>query len=197
MRGADPAALEEKVKKWYGEGDEGDTDVGVKGHVSSITGFPIELLTGDPVFLLFHSFLPVFLVSYGFFLLKFPSYSSFFGCVTPQILPRTSQCRKYHNSTNCCEYQRVVNFATIDCAKSTMHRVFIMPQISKCSKVPFYFLPSSFSFCFPTFFLVFLKLKSRYFTYIICNGQPVFIVYSFNCVVCVQPNLILSNKNKI
>ena len=36
MRGADPAALEEKVKKWYGEGDEGDTDVGVKGHVSMI-----------------------------------------------------------------------------------------------------------------------------------------------------------------
>ncbi|KAI0232815.1 Thioredoxin-like protein 1 [Lamellibrachia satsuma] len=32
MRGADPTALEEKVKKWYGEGEEeGDTDVGVKG----------------------------------------------------------------------------------------------------------------------------------------------------------------------
>ena len=34
QRGADPAALEEKIKKWYGSGDESADDLGVKGHVS-------------------------------------------------------------------------------------------------------------------------------------------------------------------
>ena len=32
MTGADEKKLEEKIKKWIGEGD---SDVGVKGHVSS------------------------------------------------------------------------------------------------------------------------------------------------------------------
>ena len=35
QRGADPNALEEKIKKWYGESDdEGGDEVTVKGHVS-------------------------------------------------------------------------------------------------------------------------------------------------------------------
>ena len=37
VRGADPAALEEKIKKWYGDADgdeEGAEEVPVKGHVS-------------------------------------------------------------------------------------------------------------------------------------------------------------------
>jgi hypothetical protein len=35
LRGADPGSLEEKVKKWYGSGDDADDDNLVKGHVSS------------------------------------------------------------------------------------------------------------------------------------------------------------------
>ena len=34
QRGADPNALEEKIKKWYGSGDDTSSDLGVKGHVS-------------------------------------------------------------------------------------------------------------------------------------------------------------------
>ena len=35
LKGADPTALEEKIKKWYGSGDEaGDDDSPVKGYVS-------------------------------------------------------------------------------------------------------------------------------------------------------------------
>jgi hypothetical protein len=34
MRGADPGVLEEKIKKWYGSGDDADDDTLVKGHVS-------------------------------------------------------------------------------------------------------------------------------------------------------------------
>ena len=46
MRGADPTALEEKVKKWYGEGEEeGDTDVGVKGHVGVTTESTVNVFT--------------------------------------------------------------------------------------------------------------------------------------------------------
>lgn len=38
QRGADPAALEEKIKKWYGEGDEdGGDEVLVKGHMDLST----------------------------------------------------------------------------------------------------------------------------------------------------------------
>ncbi|XP_062607510.1 thioredoxin-like protein 1 [Saccostrea cucullata] len=33
MKGADPAALEEKIKKWMGEGEEGADEVTVKGHM--------------------------------------------------------------------------------------------------------------------------------------------------------------------
>lgn len=36
LRGADPNALEEKIKKWYGSGDETAEDLGVKGHVSQV-----------------------------------------------------------------------------------------------------------------------------------------------------------------
>jgi hypothetical protein len=37
QRGADPNALEEKIKKWYGEADDdGGDEVTVKGHVSMI-----------------------------------------------------------------------------------------------------------------------------------------------------------------
>ena len=36
LRGADPAALEEKIKKWYqDEDDDGDGDMRIKGHVRS------------------------------------------------------------------------------------------------------------------------------------------------------------------
>ena len=36
QRGADPNALEEKIKKWYGpEGDDEGDEVVVKGHVSN------------------------------------------------------------------------------------------------------------------------------------------------------------------
>ena len=36
LRGADPAALEEKIKKWYqDEEDDGDGDMRIKGHVCS------------------------------------------------------------------------------------------------------------------------------------------------------------------
>ena len=35
QRGADPNMLEEKIKKWYGDGEGGDEDVAVKGHVSA------------------------------------------------------------------------------------------------------------------------------------------------------------------
>ena len=35
QRGADPETLEQKIKKWYGEGEEeGTEEVTVKGHVS-------------------------------------------------------------------------------------------------------------------------------------------------------------------
>ena len=34
QRGADPNALEEKIKKWYGSGDDTSSELGVKGHVS-------------------------------------------------------------------------------------------------------------------------------------------------------------------
>ena len=34
QRGADTNALEEKIKKWYGSGDDTSSDLGVKGHVS-------------------------------------------------------------------------------------------------------------------------------------------------------------------
>jgi len=38
QRGADPATLEEKIKKWYGEGDEdGSEEVAVKGHMDLST----------------------------------------------------------------------------------------------------------------------------------------------------------------
>lgn len=39
IRGADPALLEEKIKKWYTEeeGEEGDSVV--KGHVSFASGY--------------------------------------------------------------------------------------------------------------------------------------------------------------
>lgn len=33
MKGADAAALEEKIKKWMGDGEEGGDEVTVKGHV--------------------------------------------------------------------------------------------------------------------------------------------------------------------
>ena len=33
-RGADAAALEDKIKNWYGGEDDGAEEVGVKGHVS-------------------------------------------------------------------------------------------------------------------------------------------------------------------
>lgn len=33
MKGADAAALEEKIKKWMGDGEEGADEVTVKGHV--------------------------------------------------------------------------------------------------------------------------------------------------------------------
>lgn len=36
MKGANPVELEEKIKKWYGSGDEAE-DAGVKGHVSMIS----------------------------------------------------------------------------------------------------------------------------------------------------------------
>jgi len=35
LRGADPGSLEERIKKWYGSGEETDDDSLVKGHVSS------------------------------------------------------------------------------------------------------------------------------------------------------------------
>ena len=34
LRGADPNALEEKIKKWYGAGEEDEDEPAVKGHVS-------------------------------------------------------------------------------------------------------------------------------------------------------------------
>jgi hypothetical protein len=33
MKGADPNALEEKIKKWYGSGDEDEEEPAVKGYV--------------------------------------------------------------------------------------------------------------------------------------------------------------------
>ena len=36
LRGADPNALEEKIKKWYGEGEGGEEEPVVKGHVSNL-----------------------------------------------------------------------------------------------------------------------------------------------------------------
>lgn len=36
LRGADSESLEEKVKKWYGSGDDTDDDNLVKGHVSKL-----------------------------------------------------------------------------------------------------------------------------------------------------------------
>ncbi|XP_046556105.1 thioredoxin-like protein 1 [Haliotis rubra] len=37
QKGADPKALEEKIKKWYGEEDEGEEEVVVKGHMDLST----------------------------------------------------------------------------------------------------------------------------------------------------------------
>lgn len=33
LRGADPNVLEEKVKKWYGDGEASEDEPAVKGHV--------------------------------------------------------------------------------------------------------------------------------------------------------------------
>ena len=44
MRGADPNALEEKIKKWYGSADDGGDDSPVKGYVRSSVFMLIQLL---------------------------------------------------------------------------------------------------------------------------------------------------------
>ena len=36
LRGADPGALEEKIKKWYSSGDDDEEESAVKGYVSAI-----------------------------------------------------------------------------------------------------------------------------------------------------------------
>lgn len=37
LRGADPGALEEKIKKWYGTGEDEEDETGVKGHMDLVT----------------------------------------------------------------------------------------------------------------------------------------------------------------
>lgn len=37
LRGADPGALEEKIKKWYGSGEEDEEEVCVKGHMDLVS----------------------------------------------------------------------------------------------------------------------------------------------------------------
>lgn len=40
IRGADPAGLEDAIKKWYGEEDEADDSTIAKGQVMMIPGMP-------------------------------------------------------------------------------------------------------------------------------------------------------------
>lgn len=43
MTGADPKKLEEKIKKWIGDEEDGDGGCGVKGHVRDEIKFVITL----------------------------------------------------------------------------------------------------------------------------------------------------------